>query len=221
MQFAQHGPTSLQNLSDCTSLFSDIWQTESVEAKRILYYVVFTNALSPHILSYMWCLLSTLPPPPPPPPPQQQNHPVQSKRQSTGGSTQTEFFSVPFWTEAWHFFSYSSLFQYHSLTAARREVYTRERVGRNKGKGRKRRTGDSKRRIMDKRGRNTEWNVTFIRNRLNPVCVCVRCWNNSGILQESTQDGGQSSLSGDETKKTNNENHLKSSPTISGDKLQT
>jgi len=59
------GPNSLKNLSHCTSLFSNIWQTESVEAKRILYYVVFTNALSPHILSYMWYLLSTLPPPPP------------------------------------------------------------------------------------------------------------------------------------------------------------
>jgi hypothetical protein len=49
-------------------------RTESPRAKRILHYVVFTNALSPHILSYIWCLLSTLPP-------QQQTHPRASQQE--------------------------------------------------------------------------------------------------------------------------------------------
>lgn len=96
-----------------TSHFSATWHGRKIPSKvarKILYYIFFTNALSPSypalymvsLIHFHHCSHH--------PHHSSSNHPLESKWRSTGGSTQTEFFSAPSWMEAWHFFSHTVLF---------------------------------------------------------------------------------------------------------------
>jgi hypothetical protein len=165
-----------------TSLFPASWHGRKARTKvtkKILYYIFFTNALSPsYPVLYMMSLIhfhhrSHHPHH------RSSNNPLESRRGSTGGSTQTEFFSTPSWMEAWHFFSQAFLFFPNiSLAGGRWEVY------RGLNKGRKGREALEKEEILWRKKEGI-WRESYFCKKLAKSCLYVTDGMTVTLLPES------------------------------------